>query len=628
MLATAKPALVRALFAEFPIPVFVVEKDEGAHLRYLAASPAYASAMGIEVEDVLGRTPAELLPAEAAAIVERCCRTAFASAAASPCRVEEWLPLAAGRSLWRAKLRPLVDPATGAVPRVLGTPVELTDQEAEAAAGRGAEPSAVVDAVSDLIVRFGPHGSIHHCNEAYARSHGLPRSALIGTNLLDRLRPAERAIVRRRLAQVTPESPRVRYILPLFRDGGREYEEWVEHGVFDARGRLLEFQSVGRNATDRILAEERLRESEERYRALVDMSPEAICIVEDGRIAFANAVAARLIGAASLAAAVGLALADLVHAGERGRVSGWLGEVELSDELLAPVEWRLAALDGGSGVVESVASRIVWDGRPAIQICSRDVTERRAAQATVERLALYDHLTGLANRALFERELERACRRASRTGTSLALMFLDLDGFKAVNDSLGHAAGDELLRQLARRLLASLRETDVVARFGGDEFAVIATDHGGPTDFLQVVGRVEALFEEPFAVEDAPVRLGASVGVALYPGDARDAAHLLTRADAAMYLAKRAGPRHGHGAGCRATVVLAARLGTGEGASEPGGAPADPLEEGAPARLGRAVHPVVGQPEGAAAGMAEGADAPHDDPPPGVADDEPDPPPG
>ena len=249
------------------------------------------SAMGITVENVFRRPLAELLPAEAAAIVERCCRGAFATPAA-PCRVEEWLPLAAGRSLWRASLRPLVDPATGALRRVLGTPVGLADGEAAAASDElGAEPGGVVDAVSDLIARFGPDGSILRCSEAFARAHSLPRSALVGTSRFDRLRPAERAIVRRHLEQVRPDSPRVRYILPLERDGGREYEEWVEHGVFDARGDLVEFQSVGRNATDRILTEERLRESEERYRALVDMSPEAICIVEDGRVAFANAVA-------------------------------------------------------------------------------------------------------------------------------------------------------------------------------------------------------------------------------------------------------------------------------------------------------------------------------------------------
>jgi PAS domain S-box-containing protein len=247
MLATAKPALLRALLAELPIPVFVMEKDETARLRYVAASPAYGSAMGVPAEDIHDRTPAELLPAGAAAIVERCCRSAFA-AATGPFCVEEWLPLAAGRVLWRATLRPLADSATGAVRRVLGTSVELTQEQVEAAARRP-EPSAIVDAVSDLIVRFGPDGSIHQCNEAYARSHGLPRAELIGTNLFDRLRPAEQAIVRRRLEKVTPDSPRVRYVLPLVRDGGREYEEWVEHGVFDARGRLLEFQSVGRSAT-------------------------------------------------------------------------------------------------------------------------------------------------------------------------------------------------------------------------------------------------------------------------------------------------------------------------------------------------------------------------------------------
>ena len=115
------------------------------------------------------------------------------------------------------------------------------------------------------------------------------------------------------------------------------------------------------------------------------MSPEAICIVEDGRVAFANAVAARLIGAASPAAAAGMTLADLVHASERERVSTGSARSRSPTSSSPPIEWRLAALDGRSGVVESVASRIVWDGRPAVQICSRDVTERRAAQATVER---------------------------------------------------------------------------------------------------------------------------------------------------------------------------------------------------------------------------------------------------
>jgi PAS domain-containing protein len=210
MLATAKPALVRGLLADLLVPIFVMEKDKRARLRYVAASPAHMSAMGITVENVFRRSLAELLPAEAAAIVERCCRGAFATPAA-PCRVEEWLPLAAGRSLWRASLRPLIDPATGAFRRVLGTPVGFADGEAAAASDElGAEPGGVVDAVSDLIARFGPDGSILRCSEAFARAHSLPRSALVGTSRFDRLRPAERAIVRRHLEQVRPDSPRVR----------------------------------------------------------------------------------------------------------------------------------------------------------------------------------------------------------------------------------------------------------------------------------------------------------------------------------------------------------------------------------------------------------------------------------
>jgi diguanylate cyclase (GGDEF)-like protein len=171
-------------------------------------------------------------------------------------------------------------------------------------------------------------------------------------------------------------------------------------------------------------------------------------------------------------------------------------------------------------------------------------------------MALQDHLTGLANRVVFERELERACARARRTGTWVTLLFVDLDGFKEVNDSLGHAAGDELLRQVARRLQARLRETDIVARFGGDEFTVIAADHAGPEGFQRVVDRIERLFEEPFTVADRPVMLGASIGVALHPRDALDAEQLLAQADGAMYLAKRARRRDDVRPGSPTTTVV------------------------------------------------------------------------
>jgi diguanylate cyclase (GGDEF)-like protein/PAS domain S-box-containing protein len=412
--------------------------------------------------------------------------------------------------------------------------------EGQAATGSAAAFSVLFDAVSDFLVRFLPDGTILHCNRAYARLHGVPREDLIGTNLFRRLPPAEQAGLRRHLATATPAAPQVTSVERRADGRGWRCEEWTDHALFDPDGRVVEFQSVGREVTARVAAEERLRESEERYRALVQMSPDGVFIVQDGRLAFANQAGARLLGFADAADVVGACLTDFVAGEERARVAARLADVERTGHAVSAAEWRLARRDGSAVTVESASAAILWEGRPAVQVSSRDVGERKAAQAILERMALQDHLTGLANRAAFERELERACARARRAGTWIALLFVDLDGFKAINDRLGHAAGDEILRQVARRLQGRLRETDIVARFGGDEFTVIAADHAGPDGFQRLVDRIERLFAEPFTVADRSVTLGASIGVALHPRDAWDAAQLLARADAAMYAAKRA----------------------------------------------------------------------------------------
>jgi diguanylate cyclase (GGDEF)-like protein len=155
--------------------------------------------------------------------------------------------------------------------------------------------------------------------------------------------------------------------------------------------------------------------------------------------------------------------------------------------------------------------------------------------------ANFDELTGLANRNLFADQLEREMARARRAGGSLALMYVDLDHFKQVNDSLGHHAGDLLLQQMAERLQACTRETDLVARLGGDEFAVIVGDMAKPgseerigTDILRSLG-------EPFVLDGQTVNMAASIGVAYYPVDAQSPFELQRQADHALYDAKRQG---------------------------------------------------------------------------------------
>jgi len=172
---------------------------------------------------------------------------------------------------------------------------------------------------------------------------------------------------------------------------------------------------------------------------------------------------------------------------------------------------------------------------------AQDVTVRVDAEEQLKQAAVHDSLTGLPNRNALAARLEHALLRVNRAGDRLALLFIDLDRFKKVNDTLGHAAGDEVLRQAAGRIRACVREVDTVARLGGDEFVVLLETDVRP-DTPGIIGeRVRAAFGTPFEYRGAEVRCGASVGVSLYPDHARDPAALLASADEAMYREKMVG---------------------------------------------------------------------------------------
>ncbi len=182
-----------------------------------------------------------------------------------------------------------------------------------------------------------------------------------------------------------------------------------------------------------------------------------------------------------------------------------------------------------------------------------DISERKAAEEQVAFLAYHDKLTGLPNRALFEEMVEMALARAGRHGLGVGVLFLDLDNFKLVNDSLGHHAGDQLLEQLAERLRVCTRETDLVARQGGDEFLMLLSDLERGTGALpgtdaallvaeSVAARVKEALEAPFELNGQEFYASASIGISLYPQDATDAQELLRNSDAAMYQSKRSAP--------------------------------------------------------------------------------------
>jgi len=200
--------------------------------------------------------------------------------------------------------------------------------------------------------------------------------------------------------------------------------------------------------------------------------------------------------------------------------------------------------DRSSFAMEVAQGTITRDGRSVTIAFVRDVSERKAYTESLEHQALHDDLTGLANRTLFREHLLQALASATRNHESRAVLMLDLDGFKLVNDTLGHDRGDLLLTQVGERLGAALRGTDTIARFGGDEFAVLP---GGATDLgaaAAVAWNIQEACAAEFTLGDEIAHVSCSVGIAMFPEHGTSAAELLRRADSAMYVAKRSHRGH------------------------------------------------------------------------------------
>ena len=200
--------------------------------------------------------------------------------------------------------------------------------------------------------------------------------------------------------------------------------------------------------------------------------------------------------------------------------------------------------DGSTFAVELDCGEMKHDERTFTLVCVRDISERRAHTEALEHLALHDGLTGLANRTLFGDLLARTLVAAKRANESRAVLMMDLDGFKQVNDTLGHDRGDTLLRQVGERLVATLRESDTIARLGGDEFAILPADSTDLPAAVALALKIQQACEAPFAISGETVHVSPSVGIALSPEHGMTGAELLHRADLAMYAAKRSGAGH------------------------------------------------------------------------------------
>lgn len=191
--------------------------------------------------------------------------------------------------------------------------------------------------------------------------------------------------------------------------------------------------------------------------------------------------------------------------------------------------------------MELSLSKMVLGGQNYFVGIARDITERRLAEQKIAHLAHYDFLTDLPNRALFLNNLVRSLSLAKRNNYKLAVFFLDLDGFKKINDTLGHDAGDLLLQQVAKRLKNTIRASDTVARVGGDEFTFVLNNPGSEEGISLLADKIIATLSEAFDLNGRLCHVGGSIGISVFPDDAQSLEQLVTQADSAMYLAKQSG---------------------------------------------------------------------------------------
>jgi diguanylate cyclase (GGDEF)-like protein/PAS domain S-box-containing protein len=333
---------------------------------------------------------------------------------------------------------------------------------------------------------------------------------------------------------------RVRYRLRHADGTWRSFEASYTNLLHDPAVRGIVANS--RDVTEEAAAVRALRQSEERFATLVRYSSDVVTVAQrDGSVRYVSPAVSHVLGYDETAFGAS-PLASNVHPDDRSLWDAHFEEVLEYPSREHTLELRLRHADGRWRWMEAHAVNLLDDAAVSgVVVHLHDISERRVAETELEHQALHDPLTGLPNRALVLDRLGRALARGHRSGSRTAVMFLDVDRFKVVNDSLGHAYGDDLLVAVAARLRASLRETDTVARLGGDEFVVLLEDLAHETIALEVADKILDAMRRPFALAGREFFVTASIGLAMSTDDNDTPESMVRDADAAMYVAKGRG---------------------------------------------------------------------------------------
>lgn len=400
--------------------------------------------------------------------------------------------------------------------------------------------SLVVEQAADSVFITDPQGKIQYVNPAFERLTGFTAEEAIGTSpSLIKSGHHDETFFRNLWDTILAGGVFQETLVNRRKDGALFYEEKTIAPLFDSAMQISSFVSTGRDVTDRIRSEEKRAQLLDILEATTDF----VAIMDDeGRLRYLNRAGRAMLGLPGDEDISTRHIADchpewatqriLIEAFPTARREGaWHGEsvVKGADGREIAVS-QVVLAHGGSNGAAGFFSTI-----------ARDISERKHFERELKRQATHDALTELPNRLLLEEHLATELARSRRGRFLTAVLFLDIDNFKRINDSLGHAAGDALLRNVAQRLRKCVRPNDVVARYGGDEFTILISELTSPDSILTILHKVREAFETAVLITGQDVYAAFSMGVSVYPHDGNDPETLLKNADAAMYRAKANG---------------------------------------------------------------------------------------
>ena len=529
-------------------PAFLIDVGDGGY-RFNHINHARELATGRMRRDVVGRSPSEIFSNAVAAHLIR--QFAACIGADRAIDFEEDFGGIAETRTWLTTLSPLRPEAGGAVTQLLGIGVDITDRkrserDAELQAQRAEQDakkahSRLRDAIESLpeaIVFLDAEDRYVLWNRKYAELYADIADLLApGVRFVDVL---EASIRRGHMPEITDDAQAwmAKRLRRLRNPGAPEEEEysdgrWMRH----EERRTSDGGTIGVriDITD-------LKAREQSFRLLFRDNPLPMYLYDFDSFTFVdvNEAAVSFYGY-TCEQFLAMTVLDLWPKQDRAWIRAAIVEGFRSDQVSGPA--RHIKADGCMVDAEIYARKLNHKGRPTILAGVVDVTERLRAESQIAHLAHHDPLTALPNRTLFlQRLAEEFARPRPRAGLC-SVTYLDLDDFKEINDRFGHGEGDSLLRQVAERLRGAVREEDVVARFGGDEFAIMQRDLHRPEDAGEIATRILQDLSRPFHVADREIVIGASLGIALFPDTAESSGEVVRQADTALYRAKDDGRR-------------------------------------------------------------------------------------